>query len=365
MKPIFCYQVPVVVGSGISGAAIAMLDPSVVIYDKGRSYGGRVSGKFGSDSLSYDFGATMFRDLMDVHWLGQETKYSLSEIWKSESVDIQTKPIYDPLHFYPVNGMSDLVLGMFGKVKPVQGHTLKKLEASGEETWNLEFHNSATKQIETVCSHSVVLTLPIPQILEIIDRSDTNSKLKLWADFLEPFNDYRKTLVSYFYWDKWKPNWKAFHLNPDSPIPITTSLQRGSDWEYQSWESLKYPNEFREGSALLVQFGAIFSESHFGNWMDSEKKPNPEIQEYLIQGLKEKFGAPEPNLIWNHRWKYAQAQMPLLGREGPLQLDSVTFEEWKDLCKQTGITILGDWFFGAKIERIVGGIYFLSHNNLL
>ncbi|TGL37237.1 NAD(P)-binding Rossmann-like domain protein [Leptospira perdikensis] len=365
MKPNFCYQVPVVVGSGISGATIAMMDSSVVVYDKGRSYGGRVSGKFGTEPFVYDFGATMFRDLMEVHWLGQETKYSLSEIWKTKSIEIQTKGIYDRDHFYPIKGMSDLVLTMLGKVKPFQGHTLNKLESSELETWNLEFHNSATKEIETVCSHSVVLTLPIPQILEIIDRSDKNSKLQRWANFLEPFNDYRKTLVSYFYWDSWKPNWKTFHLDPNSLIPITTSLHRGSDWEYQSWESLKYPNEFQEGSALLVQFGAIFSETHFENWMDSEKKPNPEYKEYLIQGLKEKFGAPEPNLIWTHRWKYAQAQMPLLGREGPLLLDSETFEEWKQLCKQTGITILGDWFFGAKIERIVGGIYFLSHNNLL
>lgn len=365
MDPIFCYQVPVVIGAGISGAAIAMLNPNVVVYDKGRSYGGRVSSKQGTNQATFDFGATMFRDPMEVRWLGREIKYSIIEIWKSQSVSLQAKPIYSESHFYPPLGMANLVSAMLGNVKPTQSHTLKRMERTDENTWNLEFHNSATKQTNTICSHSVILTLPIPQILEIFQRSKKNHNLKLWSEFLEIYNDYRKTLVSYFYWDQWKPNWKALCLDPDAKIPITTNLEPGTDWEYQSWESLKYPKEFHSGSALLVQFGALFSETHFDNWMDEKKNPNPNYKDYLIQSLKEIFNAPEPNLIWNHRWKYAQAQMPLLGREGPLDLDSEAFEEWKHLCKETGITILGDWLFGAKIDRIVGGIYFLTHNDLL
>ncbi|MCW7471249.1 FAD-dependent oxidoreductase [Leptospira kanakyensis] len=364
MKPIFCYQVPVVVGSGISGAAVAMMNPEVVIYDKGKSFGGRVSSKT-KDSFSYDFGATMFRDQMEVRWLGGETKYSILEIWKSKQVQLPVNPIYDKSHFYPTKGMADLVSAMMGQVKPIQGHHLKKIEVADEETWNLEFDHSETKERETVCSHSVILTLPIPQILEIFNRSKDNPKLQKWKTFLEPFNDYRKTLVSYFYWDKWKPNWEALGLNPSSLIPISTSLERGTDWEYQSWESIKYPNEFEDGSALLVQFGVIFSESHFEDWMDQNKNPTNKYKDYLIRELKEKFNAPPPNLIWNHKWKYAQAQLPLLGREGALQLDLPSFDEWKNLCKETRITILGDWLFGSKIERIIGGIYFLNHNALL
>lgn len=365
MNPNFCYQVPVVVGSGISGAAIAMLNPNVVVYDKGKSSGGRVSSKHGIETSSFDFGATMFRDPMEVRLLGQETKYSILEIWKSSSVSLSTKPIFSDAHFYPVLGMSSLVSAMLGNVKPFQSHTLKRIELIDEKNWNLEFHNSATKQIDTISTHSVILTLPIPQLLEIFHRSKENSKLKQWIDFLNQYNDYRKTLVSYFYWDQWKPDWKTLSLDPDAKIPITTTLKRGTDWEYLSWESLKYPKEFQSGSALLVQFGALFSESHFEDWMDEKKNPSEKYKDYLIQNLKEILDAPKPDLIWNHRWKYAQAQMPLLGREGSLDLDSEAFEVWKRLCKDTGITILGDWLFGAKVERIVGGIYFLSHNDLL
>ncbi|PJZ45375.1 NAD(P)-binding protein [Leptospira brenneri] len=364
MKPIFCYQVPVVVGSGISGGAIAMMDSDIVIYDKGRILGGRVSSKT-KDSVSYDFGATMFRDLMEVHWLGGETEYSISEIWSSKQVQFPTKPIYDQFHFYPTKGMSDLVSGMMGKVKPIQGHTLKRIESPDKETWNLEFYNSETKVSEWISTHNVILTLPIPQILEIFNRSEEDPKLERWADFLEPFNDYRRTLVSYFYWDKWKPNWKSLSLDPSLSIPITTTLERGIDWEYQSWESIKYPDEFEKGSALLVQFGSKFSEAHYEDWMDENRNPTEKYKDYLLHGLREKFDAPPPNLIWNHRWKYAQARMPLLGKEGPLRLDTESFSEWKSLCKETRITILGDWLFGSKIERIIGGIYFLSHNGLL
>ncbi|MBM9547124.1 NAD(P)-binding protein [Leptospira sp. 201903074] len=365
MEPNFCYQVPVVVGAGISGSAIAMLNQNVVVYDKGRSHGGRVSSRLGNDPSSFDFGATMFRDLMDVRWLGQETKYSILEIWKSKSVSLHVKPIYSDAHFYPTMGMTNLVSAMLRDVKPIQSHSLKRIASTDEKTLNLEFYNSATKETNTICTHSAILTLPIPQILEIFHRSKENSKLKQWSEFLNQYNDYRKTLVSYFYWDHWKPNWSKLSLYPDSKIPITTSLQPGTDWEYQSWESLKYPKEFHSGSALLVQFGALFSETHFDDWMDENKNPNAKYRDYLIRSLKEILNAPKPNLIWNHRWRYAQAQIPLLGREGTLDLDSEAFEEWKRLCKDTGITIIGDWLFGAKIERIIGGIYFLSHNDLL
>lgn len=249
MEPNYCYQVPVVIGAGITGAAIAMLNPSVVVYDKGRNSGGRVSSKQGNDPSTFDFGATMFRDPMEVRWLGQETKYSILEIWKSESVSLQTKPIYSDAHFYPALGMSDLVSSMLGNVKPIQSHTLKKMERNDDHTWNLEFYNSATKQTDTICTHSVILTLPIPQILEIFHRSKEKSKLNRWIEFLNNYNDYRKTLVSYFYWDKWKPEWKSLSLDPDAKIPINTNLEPGSDWEYQSWESLKYPKEFHTGSS--------------------------------------------------------------------------------------------------------------------
>ncbi|PJZ86166.1 NAD(P)-binding protein [Leptospira harrisiae] len=365
MDPNFCYQVPVVVGAGISGAAVAMLHPDVIIFDKGRKLGGRVSTKFENNPYPFDFGATMFQDLMEVRWLGQETKYSILEILKSESVKIKIKPIYDESHFYPEDGMSNLVFSMMGNVKKIQSHTLKKIHSNDDNVWNLDFSLSDSKKKETISAHSVILTLPIPQILEIIQNSANNSNLKLWAEFLSNYNDYRKTLVSYFYWDQWRPNWTELSLDPNSRIPVTTILERGIDWEYQSWESLKYPKEFHNGSALLVQFGAMFSESHFEDWMDENKNPTPKYKEILIQELKEKYGAPEPNLIWNHRWKYAQAQIQLLGKEGALDLDRETFEEWKQLCKRTKITILGDWLFGAKIERIVGGIYFLKHNNLI
>ncbi|MCW7458972.1 NAD(P)-binding Rossmann-like domain protein [Leptospira bandrabouensis] len=365
MNPNDCYQVPVVVGAGISAATVSMLHPDVVVFDKGKFPGGRLSSKFINDISPFDFGATMFSDKMKISWLGQETNYSISEIWKSNSVRIPIKPIYDDTHFYPEQGMVHLVTSMLGDKKSIQSHTLKNIKLTEDKTWHLKFLISPDKHIKSIFAKNIILTLPIPQILEIFQNSENNQNLKRWCDFLENYNDYRKTLVSYFYWNNWKPNWKEILLDPLAPIPITTTLNRGENWEYQSWESIKYPNQIQTDSGLLVQFGAIFSETHFEDWMDRKKNPTPKSKEILVQGLKNFFGAPEPNLIWLHRWKYAQAQIPLLGKEGSLDLDSEKFEEWKKLCKETGITILGDWLFGAKIERIVGGISFLSHNNLL
>lgn len=154
---------------------------------------------------------------------------------------------------------------------------------------------------------------------------------------------------------------------------LRSRCEDSNQYESRAWKRLGIPKLGKSQVSQRISYrfcpACTIWRSIFGDalWrLDGWKKnPNAKYKDYLIKGLQEKFNAPEPNLIWNHRWKYAQAQMPLLGREGALDLDSEAFENWKHLCKDTGFTILGDWLFGAKIERIIGGIYFLSHNDLL
>lgn len=357
-----------VVGSGLTGAAIAMMKPEVVLLDKARKPGGRVSTKVSQVSgARFDIGATMFRDQMEVNWMGKVSSYNLFEIWKTCGVKIDTKPIYDLHHHYPTLGMESIVGSMLVDKTYKQSMTLKYLSQTNENEWSLNFHSHLENQSIEMVTNKVFLTLPIPQIVSIFESSDTEPKLDRWIKFLQPYNEYRKTLVSFLSWKDWKPNFESFGLKPEEPIPVSTILDRGEDWEYQSWESIKYPMDLTkgDGSSLLVQFSSLFSETHFDTWMDEEKKPNSFYQEMLAQGVKEKWSAPPPDEIWNHRWKFAQTQMPLLGREGALQLDSEEFAEWKSLCQESGITILGDWLFGSKLERIVGGVYFLAHNDLL
>ncbi|TGL99816.1 NAD(P)/FAD-dependent oxidoreductase [Leptospira jelokensis] len=358
----------IVVGAGLTAASIAMMKPNVALYDKAREPGGRVSTKTSRVSGErFDIGATMFRDQLEVDWMGKISKYNVFEIWNTNGIKIETKPIYDTEHFYPILGMESVVKAMLNGNQTNQSMTLKSISRSGDGIWNLSFHSHLESQTKVITADHVILTLPIPQILEIFNRSENHPYLDRWTKFLEPYNDYRKTLVSFFSWKNWSPDLHAQGFSETSLIPISTILNRGEDWEYQSWESIKYPNHKTngKGSSLLVQFSSLFSETHFDSWMESDKKPNAFYKELLTEGLKEKWLAPPPDEIWNHRWKFAQAQMPLLGREGTLKLDSDEFYEWKQLCKETGITVLGDWFFGSKLERIVGGVYFLTHNGLL
>ncbi|GBF42137.1 hypothetical protein LPTSP2_14230 [Leptospira ellinghausenii] len=357
---------PIVVGSGITGASIMMMKPEVRLFDKARNAGGRVTTKELQDlGIRFDIGATMFRDQMEVNWLGKTSSYNLFEIWNSNLVSVETKQIYDNHHYYPVYGMESIAKGMLKNHPSSQSMTLKSIKQNNDDGWNCDFYSNTNKRLEQVSSKEVILTLPIPQILEIFKHSETNHNLEKWIQFLEPYNDYRKTLVSLFYWKNWKPDLETFGLIQNSKFPVNTVLERGEDWEYQSWEFIKYPTKNDHGSTLLVQFSAMFSESHFEYWMDPDKKPTPFYEEMLTSTLKEKWQAPNPDGIWNHRWKFAQAQMPLLGRQGALQLDSEEFLEWKSLCKETGIMVLGDWLFGSKIERIIGGVYFLIHNGIL
>ncbi|XDD41413.1 NAD(P)-binding protein [Leptospira sp. WS60.C2] len=357
---------PIVIGSGITGASIAMMKPNVKLYDKARNPGGRVSTKTTKDNqIRFDFGATMFRDKMEIHWFGKVSEYNLFEIWNTNGISIATKPIYDLNHHYPIDGMDTLVSGMLKNHTPIQSMTLKSISQRENNDWSLSFFSNTKNQTESIYTSQLVLTLPIPQIIDLFQNSEPNPQFEKWIRFLEPYNDYRKTLVSLFSWNDWKPDLNAFGLEGNSDIPISTRLQRGDDWEYESWEHIKYPSPSNKGANLLVQFSALFSEMHFDSWMDVEKKPTPFYEEMLKNVVQEKWLAPPPDQIWNHRWKFAQAQMPLLGREGALKLDSEEFQEWISLCKETGIMILGDWLFGAKIERVIGGVHFLIHNQIL
>ncbi|EOQ87940.1 NAD(P)-binding Rossmann-like domain protein [Leptospira yanagawae serovar Saopaulo str. Sao Paulo = ATCC 700523] len=358
----------IVVGAGLTGAAIAMVKPFVSLYDKAHKPGGRVSTKTSRlTGERFDIGATMFRDHLEVDWMGKISSYNVFKIWKTNGIKLETKPIYDSENFYPLLGMESIVESMLNGNPTNQSMTLKSISRSGDGIWNLSFHSHLENQTKVFMADHVILTLPIPQMVDILNRSEKNSDLDRWTKFLEPYNDYRKTLVSFFSWKNWSPNLSAHGFNNSDGIPVSTILNRGDDWEYQSWEHIKYPNSNSNGksSSLLVQFSSLFSETHFETWMDSDKQPNAFYKELLIEGLKEKWLAPPPDEIWNHRWKFAQSQMPLLGREGALKLDSDEFSEWRELCKSTGITMLGDWFFGSKLERIVGGVYFLNHNGLL
>ncbi|XDD44938.1 NAD(P)-binding protein [Leptospira sp. WS39.C2] len=357
---------PIIIGSGITGATISMMKPEFSLYDKARYPGGRVSTKqLQENGIRFDIGATMFRDQMEIDWLGKVTQYNLFEIWNTNGVKIETKSIYDKNHHFPIEGMESIVKGMLKDKSSHQSHTLKSLKKKDNHSWECIFYSNANKQFVSVDTSQVIFTLPIPQILELFTNSEATIEFKRWKDFLETYNDYRKTLVCLFSWDHWKPDLNSLGLNLENQIPITTSLQRGEDWEYQSWEHIKYQNDSSKGANLLVQFSSLFSETHFEYWMDQEKKPTPFYQEMLTTGVKEKWDTPSPDGIFLHRWKYAQAQMPLLGREGALKLDSEEFSEWKTLCKETGIMVLGDWMFGSKIERIIGGVHFLIHNGIL
>lgn len=357
---------PIVVGSGITGAAVTMMKPEIRIFDKARKPGGRVSTKEIFDGeVRFDIGATMFRYKMDVQWSGKLSNYNLFEIWETNGVRIDTKPIYDEHHHYPVSGMESIAKSML-KDHPVhQSMTLKSIHETQNNIWNCEFYSNQDKRSEFMTSEQLILTLPIPQILDIFSNSQENPKFERWNQFLKPYNDYRKTLVCLCSWKNWTPDINLNGYKPNEKIPLSTLLKRGEDWEYMSWEHIKYPNPSLKGANLLVQFSAMFSETHFEYWMDTSKKPTPEYKEMLVDGLFEIWNSPPPDEIWNHRWKYAQAQMPLLGKEGALLLDSEEFLEWKNLCKETGIMILGDWLFGSKIERIIGGVHFLIHNQIL
>ncbi|MDF3818746.1 NAD(P)-binding protein [Leptospira sp. 96542] len=355
-SPDFC-----VIGAGICASVIAKNTPTL-LWDKARGIGGRLSTKQTPDCM-FDFGATMFQNNLNIKHKGNTRGTNLLDYLKINAPHLECLPIFDKVHYFPKTGMNSIPKTLARDAETKHGFQLESVLSKRNGNWILKFQNS-DKEISFE-TKSFLPTLPVPQLLDIFKNSPKNKFLNQWIKFLTPYANYRKTLTSCLYWQTLNPKFENLGFFPDAEIPITTKLVAGSEWEYTSWESLKYKTGDSGSHWLLVQFSESFSETHFDHWMDENKNPSVFAKNLISEHLESEWKLPPPNKIFQHRWKYAQCKSNILGKRGILDLDHPKVTEWLELGKQTGILPFGDFLFGPRTERQILGIDTLFHSGEL
>lgn len=335
----------IIVGSGISGSYLSHLHPEALVLDKGRRPGGRLTSKTASHGGLYDLGATMFHDGESQLYDGR----SFLKTLQKRQINLDNKPIYSPRHRYLPHGMGSLVSHLLSSHTLKQSHQVKEIRYE-TPFWILEVENSETKTLLEWKTKRLFLTIPVPQILNLL--SGDHSFVQLWKDFLKTYDNYRKTLVSCFIWKNWSPPFQS--LDSESEFLVNTRLIKGKDSEYQSWESFKYP--VSGGSTLLIQWSESFSDRYFDDWMGVHKTPTEISFPFLEEVWSEEWKAPKPEEIILHRWKFAQHKNPMMSLESPFDWTKDSFQNWNQLSKETGLYPIGDWMFGSRIERLILGI---------
>lgn len=354
---------PVIIGTGITGSFLFSKIPQSFALDKARGPGGRTSTKSLKEDWKFDFGATMFAGKTEILHDQKPIEVSIHSIFEKHGIDLQLKQIWDKDHFFPKAGISE-ISKVFLNFKLSQesgsqleyGYHLTKIDVKSKKIFELTFIDQKTKSEIKIETDELYLTLPIPQILDILSSSPKNEIFDLWTKYLTLRNEYRKTLISSLYYQHLDFPFKNFDLDPEKNIPVTTVLRPNKPFEYLSFENYKYNDKKVSSQVLLIQYSEAFSDEYFPIWMDAEKKPTPESFQKIQTLLREDLQIPDPSDIWNHRWKFAQNKNPILPKSQPMDLRSPEFLEWKTLSEETKLIPIGDFVFGPRIERQIIGL---------
>lgn len=153
----------VIVGAGITGLALGSLlrekhpNDEVTILEKSRGVGGRMATRR-TDLGKFDHGAQFYSKKDSMLWLHQKWQNEgLVEKWfQSENVD----------KFISRAGMTALAKSLSAVLSVELGKKALKLNSVAGGVWEIEIENH-----EAIKADRVVLTAPMPQNLELLDRS--------------------------------------------------------------------------------------------------------------------------------------------------------------------------------------------------
>lgn len=352
MKKIIHNRMVAIIGTGISGSLWGTRFSNSLWFDKAKSIGGRIATKNFTSKAFCDIGATI---LSSLPVLIQTPNGSFS--FKITDWLDQNSILYHPAKVYQVSGKIVLKNGTYSLCKALllkkdlfMNHELQTIQKK-KNKWELVFASGLRIQ-----TPRIIITAPIPQALSFLQEEPVYEE---WGKFLKPYSSYRSTLVTCGFWDK-VPHYVLKYIEN---LKEYTSLDKYQPREYTSIESLKSQ---QEGNHLcfLIQYSHSFSIQNWDLWMDSQKNPTnfsrnqfqKDWEEFITTHNIPWDPSLPPNQILVHRWKYAQPNHSLFGKDGVIDFKKDTYLEYRDLVLSTNLQITGDWLYGPRIERIIAGI---------
>jgi predicted NAD/FAD-dependent oxidoreductase len=343
-------MVHAIIGSGLSGSLRLYLEPEAILYEKSRQVGGRTVTKSLGNGYYCDIGATYFKDSLDCKKDGNSFQYSILNFLNSLDLKIESYSYHpDSNLYFAIKGNQNISQQLVQNRKFQLNKELIDFIAIPKHRFQLNFIDGSNAYVDRL-----TISAPLPQALSFFPSSYEKDE---WTKFVAPYMKYRKTLVMGCYWSSVSENF----LNKIKNLPSKSFLNKEKVTEYISLESNK---SIGSGFVLMAQYSNSFSNQNFDNWRNADRSPTDfclkcfenSFQEFLQKHhLTEDWIPHEPDNCIVHKWKYAQAENPMLGNEGILNLDSNNYKEYTELVNKTNIRLTGDWLYGSRIERILGG----------
>lgn len=302
-----------IIGAGMAGMAcahaLAAKGKFVVVFEKSRGLGGRMSTRRG-DTWQCDHGAQYFtaRDpqfrQQVAHWVEQ----GIVQAWQARiGVYDETgwRQLDDTIErFVGVPGMNAPVAALAGQIEVRRGTQIAAL-ARGQDGWQLLLKENGGRS-ETF--DAVVLAMPAPQALALAAP---------WSATLAAI---AQSVVML-------PSWALMAQFEERPLQQLDAafINLGPiRWLARQASKPGRPEE----ETWLIHANAAWSCDHL------EAQPS-EIANAIIDALKQ-LGMPEPSSHEIHRWRYADI-------ESPLTVGSA-------FDRNCHVGLCGDWLCGGKVE---------------
>ena len=203
---------------------------------------------------------------------------------------------------------------------------VSKLECA-DTKWNV-----LTESGESECFDAVILTMPVPQILELISssnlntgNSNNNENGELLASQLKSVQYSSRYAIALFYdcdSDKGKEAiWKNIKLQNDACAKYITG---DSIFRYVSLDSYKRSNDkvdqTKSDGGVIMPVSVVFHSSvPFG--IEHIEKTTEEVQPLLLRRINELFPSwPKPTAVKCQKWRFSQVQTAYPGGSGCIKL---------------------------------------------
>ena len=327
-----------IVGGGLTSAVTASLlskstkfaNSELSIWDKARGSGGRMS----TSRLTSTTNTTCSADL-GAQYITATPDYA--KLHADYYNDLKTNGILTPLELL-IEGQKSNAPGTIDYVCPLGSSSIVKhffKESSidikfGRQVTSLKSNvgnwTVTTKSGDTACFDAVILTMPVPQILELLSNSPeiddivSNDSNSLTSQLKEVRYSSRYAIAL------------LYDGNTESEkksIYNTVQLDKGSCakyiygdeiFRYVSLDNYKRLNNPNPPIADLLPMSVVFHTSVPFGIEHVEKSPE-DVKPLLLQHIERLFPSwPKPTQVKCQKWRYSQVQTPFPGSPGSVEI---------------------------------------------